>query len=106
MRNIILTIKFGFQRMFRGYDSSAYWDLDYYLTKTIIPVLKFYRNNEVGYPASLTIKQWENKLDKMIKAFTLIKEENEKVEVLTKKEKHLVYEGLKEFATYYRSLWD
>ena len=104
--NIILTIKFGFQRMFRGFDDRVYWNLSYYLTKIIIPALKFYRDEGLGYHNSMTYGKWKCKINKMIKAFTLIKEENEKVEVLTKKEKHLVYEGLKAFSTYYRSLWD
>ena len=106
IKDFIREIKFAFQRAFRGFDDSAYWSLDFYLTKTIIPVLEFYRDEGSGHPVSLTEKQWKSKLNKMIKAFSLIKEENNRAEVLTKKELEAINKGLKEFADYYRNLWN
>lgn len=104
IKSLYKSIKFGFQRMFRYYDDSAYWSLDLYLTKIIIPVLKFYKDEGIGYPGTLTEKQWDNKLNKMIIAFTLIEKGN--WQILTKKEIKLINEGLKEFADYYMNLWD
>ena len=39
-------VKFGFQRMFRGYDDTAYWGLDTYLAEMLIPIFEWYRDND------------------------------------------------------------
>ena len=41
--NLKNEIKWGFQRMFRGYDDTAKWGLDTYLGDIALPVLKYLR---------------------------------------------------------------
>ena len=108
------SVKFGFQRMFRNFDDTAYWSLYSYLTDIIIPVLKFYKKDCSGLPYNRdtkkchTEKEWQNRLDKMIKAFEIIKKDD----LLPynsdeyKRNNRIVKEGLKEFADYYTALWD
>lgn len=76
-------IKFFFQRGFRGYDDTIYWDLDDYLGKEIIKHLKHFKNsNRHGISYNLCVdengkeisteeseKKWNEILDKMILGF-------------------------------------
>lgn len=97
-------IKFGFQRMFRGYDDSAYWGLDDYLTDIILPVLKEYRGGvKEGYPAFFeTPEEWDVIMDKMIDAFQIMKEDDY---ILDEEKEAKVREGLELFGKYFRNLW-
>lgn len=99
------TIKFGFQRMFRGYDDSAYWSLDYYLVEIALPVLKEYRNGvKMGYPAHLNSpEEWDAIMDKIIDAFQLMKDD--KVGIFADANYEKVSEGLELFGKHFRSLW-
>lgn len=42
----IREVKFGFQRMFRGYDDTAYWGLNTYLARMLVPIMKWYGDND------------------------------------------------------------
>lgn len=41
MKDTIREIKFGFQRMFRGYDDSIKWSFEDYFSQFIIPLKEF-----------------------------------------------------------------
>lgn len=98
-------IKHGFQRMFRGYDDGAYWNLDGYLTKIALPVLKDYREGgQMGYPARLeNVEEWHTILDKIIYAFELL--ESDEGYILDEEKEKKVDEGLALFGENFRSLW-
>ncbi len=111
-------IKWGFQRMFRGYDDTAIWNLDSYVTEIALPVLKWYKkyghglpwNEEVEPQRSFTTEEWNDVLDKMILSFQLIHDEDEDfqshdTEWYTE-HNNQIQEGLNLFAKYYRNLWD
>ena len=118
--------KWGFQRMFRGYDDTAYWDLNDYITDIALPVLKEYRNSKTGIPlldgygmdnrnqTDQEFKQmeetWNMYLDKMILSFELMKKEDMDYEHHDQQwyEEHnkKIEEGLILFAKYFRGLWD
>lgn len=117
-------IKWGFQRIFRGYDDRAYWSLCSYLTEIILPVLKEYRKNKVGIPMldGMENKTWEEQeaewdkiVDKMICSFQIIYDDENCLEIdgtnydapdWFKKENETVKEGLELFAKYFRGLWN
>lgn len=70
---LLKIIKWFFQRGLRGWADCDWWDMDYYLLKIIIPMLKKLKENKMGYPANLTESQWNDKLDKMIEGFEAAK---------------------------------
>ena len=106
-------VKWAWQRVFRGYDDTAYWGLYSYTTDIILPVLKDYRGGgKVGVPAMIcrekeslekSQERWKNILDKMILSFTHIKKDELNQDSKVEKE---IQDGLKLFAKYFRTLWD
>jgi hypothetical protein len=112
-------VKWGFQRMFRGYDDTAYWSLHSYITDIALPVLEWMKKN--GHTISIVEghvtdtfaekeKAWYDTLDKMIKSFQLLKDDDIDCEVHNREWYHekdrQIQEGLELFAKYYRTLWD
>lgn len=47
------TLKYFFQRGYRGYADCDCWDMDSYLEATMLGMFKRYRGNLMGYPCSL-----------------------------------------------------
>jgi hypothetical protein len=112
-------IKWGFQRMFRGYDDTAYWSLYSYITDISLPVLKWMKENGHSIGTIEGSKEgtfeeqelaWYNTLDKMINSFQLLKDDNTDCEMHDKewyqKQHKDVQEGLELFAKYFQTLWD
>ena len=114
-------VKWGFQRMFRGYDDTAVWSLDSYITDIALPVLKYLRHHGCSIG---NVDGWENMsfdevelerykvMDKIILAFQIMKDNdmdyefhNHDVEYY-KEQQRKIQEGLQLFAKYYESLWD
>lgn len=123
--DVIRETKWGFQRMFRGYDDTAYWGLDGYITDIALPVLKWMRKESSGYPVIKGFEEktseeqqveWNRILDKMILAFQELHDEDymegnwdfKENPSAEKWDEHfkVVKEGLELFATHYRGLWD
>lgn len=123
------TIKFGFQRMFRGYDDTAYWGLNDYIIDIALPVLKWYRINKTGFPIihwdektshEEQLKAWNDILDKIILGFQDYKDEgylvgrwenvlempDEQRKELQDDHEKIVTEALTLFAKHFRGLWD
>jgi hypothetical protein len=112
-------LKWLYQRIFRGFDDCALWNLDYHISKIILPRLRAFKNLErSGVPGSLcpqdqsdedfllAQKQWEKILDSMIEAFDLIvKDDWKTMEEYSEQEKKIDI-GLKNFCEYFRGLWD
>ena len=61
--------KYGFQRMFRGYDDKQVFNLDLELIKHIHKILKAFRKDCISYPNQLTYEEWLSILDEMILCF-------------------------------------
>ena len=91
------------QRLIRGYDDSEIWNLDSTIALFILPRLKLFRNSLHGYPNNLTFEQWEEVLDKMIIAFSLI---DDVAWHFNDFDYPRVEEGLDLFRKYYFNLWD
>ena len=92
------TIKWGWQRLTRGYDDRVLWSMAEYLDPIIIAVLKNLRENSHGYPIGIPEKKWKKVLDTMIKGFT--------ADDLTKKGYQDRQKALVLLAAYYDQLWD
>ena len=74
--NIHRAIKFGFQRMFRGYDNADAYEFFYNFTDRNIKVLKHFKKHNFGYPANLTEEEWDNILEEMIQHLYMMDEWN------------------------------
>jgi len=58
------------QRGRRGWADSDTWDMHCYLIKVIIPMLKYLKSNNHGFPGSLkSSDEWSNILSEMISGF-------------------------------------
>lgn len=90
------SVKYFFQRLFRGWDDSETWNLDQSLSRLILPRLKRYRE--------LYCKSTAETVDKMIYSFEYLA--SEKCYEYNPEEDEKVQEGLNLFAEHYRSLWD
>ena len=86
-----------------GYDYKDTWDLDYATAKWILPRLKGFRKNHIGYPGDLTPEEWDAILDKMIAAFEMQATGDYWDDSWNQE---VVDEGLQLFAKHYNSLWD
>ena len=60
-------IKFFFQRLFRGWDNSETWDLEYSFHKWLLPRLKKFRELTCAYPCFYNkLDDWQKELDRRI----------------------------------------
>lgn len=74
--NIYRTIKFGLQRMFRGYDDSDSYDFLHNFIDRNYKVLNHFYKTHKSYPFELTEKQWDNILQDMCKHLYMMDEYN------------------------------
>jgi hypothetical protein len=91
------------QRLERGFDDSETWSLRNTIANFILPRLIRFKEIKMCHPASLTEKKWDEILDKIIRCFKLVIEDNE--EDLTQ-EKYKNFEtGMKLFGKWFLDLW-
>lgn len=84
-----------------------FYSLDMTFAKFILPRLMHFKNLEgLGFPGKekMTMKKWQNILDKMIFAMEYCAGEDQFEDIDPKMEK-IVQEGLNLFGQYFRSLW-
>lgn len=96
-------IKFLWQRIYRGWDDSDIWSLDFTIAKFIAPRLKLLRKEEMGYPSNMTLESWNADLDKMIAAFEFASSEGRWSAPHKEYDKH--QDGINLFAKHFWSLW-
>lgn len=58
--------RYGFERMFKGYDSVDTFDTFSKFIERYTKILTELRNCHYGYPGTLTEEEWDNILDEMI----------------------------------------
>ncbi len=97
-------LRLAVQRLFRGWDDSETWSLDYSLAKIITPRLKRFRELTCGYPGNETEESWNAKLDAMIEAFEFLASDDRWLDD-DKEQWDKTQKGLKLFAKYYCALW-
>lgn len=99
------SVRFFFQRLFRGWDDSDTWSLDHSLAKVILP--RFLRFRQCGHgftPGGVSVKQWKTILDKIEYSFKKAIDEDTywSMDVA---ESEKVAEGFRLFGKYYMALW-
>lgn len=125
-------IKWGFQRMFRGYDDRMLWDYPHYNAQLTIKVLKKLQKNKTGYPIvddsdilpnndihPDAQRKWDVTLGKIIAGFKAFVDEDEVFvrnsegkydSKASKKERERLRakwkEGSELFIKFYGNLWD
>ncbi len=99
------------QRLERGFDNSETWSLDSTIARFIEPRLRVFKEIHRGYPGNLTEEKWNEILDKMVKAFEYINnedlgiDENERGLKKYEKREQIIKEGLDLFREYFFALW-
>lgn len=58
--------RYGFERMFKGYDSVDTFETFYKFTKRYIKILTEFKKYHIGHPCDLSEEEWGNVLDEMI----------------------------------------
>ena len=74
--DIYRAIKFGFQRMFRGYDNSDVWEFFYNFTDRNYKILNKFICKNNGHPINLTEEEWDDILQEMCKHLYMMDEDN------------------------------
>lgn len=70
------TIKFGFQRMFRGYDDSDSYDFLHNFIDRNYKLLKYFYKTHKSRPFELTEKQWDDAIQEMCNHLYMMNEDN------------------------------
>ena len=79
------------------------WNLDAAIAKFVLPRLIRFREVHNGHPCQLTSEEWDEKIDKMIDAFTLIVTKD--LWCINNDEQKRIDDGLDTFREYYFHLW-
>ena len=103
MKNIKRYLLHIYQYWTRGFSDRITWNLDKEMAKFVLPRLKRYKEITPCHPSKLTEEEWNEKLDKMIRAFELILRDYE--HELTKEEFFEVQDGMLQFGWWYQHLW-
>lgn len=75
MKNIFKQIKYGFQRMFRGYDDNEVSDIEYSFVKRYIKILTDFKNRTDLCPVGISLNELTDIIDEMINHLKLMDEE-------------------------------
>lgn len=76
VKNTYWKIRYGFQRMFKGYDDVDTFDTFFRFIERYKKIIKELRNNHYGYPGTMTYKEWDNILDTMLYHLHYMEEDN------------------------------
>ena len=109
MRNIFHRIKrsirFFFQRMFRGFDDSETWNMDLTFYKWLLPRIRRFIKVTNGYPITYkNMSQWKKEVNKRTKQLERIIARADDWESAIKVEKDM-YEFNQWFAKNLKNLW-
>ena len=74
--DIYRAIKFGFQRMFRGYDDSDGWAFKWRFIDKNYKILNHFFKTHKSRPWNMTEKEWEDILQDMCKHLYMMDEDN------------------------------
>lgn len=108
LTNSIKEIKYFIQRGRRGWADKDVWDVDYYLSKIIPPMITYLREVTHGHPADLSEKEWDEILEKIEQGFIAsqrMQSSEYSIEEYEADEK-IFNEGMELLAKWYFGLWD
>ena len=110
---LLRKIKYLFQRLFFGFSDSDLYNLDYIISKWILPRLKRFKKINFAIPSALcgpkesnideSSDLWDSILEQMIFGFEVSK--NEWDHNYTDEEYQIAQEGLELFGIFYGDLW-
>ena len=120
VRDLYWEIRYGFQRMFNGYDYEDTFETFSKFTERYYKILTEYKRYHSGHPNNLTEEEWESIIDDMIRHLYYMDENNVEKELsrdvpdgwlanwetrdkITEKHKD---EFFKLFSEYFYNLWD
>lgn len=118
LRRLFRNIKSFVVRGIRGWCPEDTWDFSGYLLEIMKGGLKYLRETQHGYPASLTEEEWDRRLDEMIWSFQFLKDEGDiwsqdwhrvgedQAEENKKINRKRAKKGLELFVEHFADLWD
>lgn len=120
IRDVYWEIRYGFQRMFKGYDSVDCFETYAKFTDRYYKILTRYKKNHCSFPEGMTEKEWDNIIDEMLKHLYYMDKHNVEKELSKGMPKNwrpsgsTVYvimdkhkdEFFKLFSEYFYNLWD
>lgn len=108
IKDVKMNIRFAYQRVFRGYDDTARWNLNDHIAKQISEITFWMAENGSGYPIDLTQKKWENILKQISFGFSSWIEMGwyVKDDVEYRRLEKEYRKALKLLAKYHEYLWD
>jgi len=59
-------VRYGFERMFKGYDSEDIFDMHAGFVKRYTKILTQYKKNHIGHPGTMTEEEWDGIVDEML----------------------------------------
>lgn len=101
LKNWYDKVRWTYQRASRGYADCDIWSLDSYLAEWLLDALRDISELTPGYPADMTMDQWEKELEEMACAFELLQDVYE----IKPGEEKLINRGLHLFASRFRHFW-
>lgn len=105
--NIYRFLKYSYQRLTRGFDDTATWNIDYHLATQIPAMIKVMKSRKIGYPEGLSEIEWANILENICIGFDAYAELDDVYDIETiKLETEKFEEGFVLFHKYYSYLWD
>lgn len=93
---------FAEQRAERGFDDTETWALDSVIVKFVLPRLKRFKELHICHPPSITMEEWDQKIQKMIDAFEEYERRDDHPRDWDTKK---IDEGFKLFIEYFHDLW-
>lgn len=107
VKDNLYKVKWGLQRMFRGYDDPLLWNLSSYITRYLLLGLRSMREHGSGYPMGFdSPEEWNAILDEMITGFEAAERFVEGIHAPQEGDEELMSRALSLFQEYYLALWD
>lgn len=66
VKKVVQIVRYGFQRMFKGYDNVDVFDTFYQFSKRYHKIFVELRNSSCSHPCNMTEEEWDNILNRMI----------------------------------------
>ena len=96
LRHLPRSIKFFFQRRFRGWDDSETWDLEYQFFAWLYPRLRRFGHITIAHPPEYTWEEWQEILGKLIYRVGKAKIDYENLGLMTPEDEEKHFQDCKE----------
>jgi len=95
------------QRLFRGWDDSDTWALNYTVAKFVVPRIRRFREIGSSYPCNITVEKWDEILADIQFAMEFVADDG-KYNCCSEDDLDMIRyrKGMKLFFEYWDTLWD